>query len=338
MSSSEEEDYHVDEAFDAEDEVEANDDDSCAGDLQLWLSDDTKVKPSDRTLTMINLAQCYIKDFSTDVAPFNHKVFDKCKKQHKTHLPTLKKEVKRRDLKFAMSNKTMAEVLEFLQDDDNKLSAKDLSYLERQVGIYKTACEARINEQEGSATNVDPSAPAVNITMDDWYRVVEALLCDTAKAHMLKTQECLTRPELDARNSAVAVADYFDIAANMFNDKTWVPHTTAMPDLHPDLAESRALPLKEYRMTRTKMKEKYDSLKKRLHGMVGRWERSGNGGMQRDDSAPDWGHFDLEQVTDGDNRANFLPAYDDGRVCTDYYLLYFWERLDKEGYVQFTLA
>ena len=45
MSSSEEEDYHVDEAFDAEDEVEANDDDSCAGDLQLWLSDNAKVKP-----------------------------------------------------------------------------------------------------------------------------------------------------------------------------------------------------------------------------------------------------------------------------------------------------
>jgi hypothetical protein len=57
------------------------DDDSCAGDLQQWLQDDSQVKPSERTQTMITLAFCYVKDFSTDVPPYNNKLFHKQKKR-----------------------------------------------------------------------------------------------------------------------------------------------------------------------------------------------------------------------------------------------------------------
>ena len=136
----------------------------------------------------------------------------------------------------------------------------------------------------------------------------------------------------------MAVEDYFQVASNKFNDITWIPCTTPMPDLHPELAESRSLPLGEYRMTRAKMKEKYDSLKKRLHTIIVNYEKSGNGGFQRSDTSPDWGHFDLEETFDGDDRASFLPNYDDGRANTDCHVLCFWEKLDKEGDVQFTLA
>ena len=51
------------------------DDDSCAGDLQMWLQDDSNVKPSDRTQTMITLAHCCVDNFSTNMPPFNNKVF-----------------------------------------------------------------------------------------------------------------------------------------------------------------------------------------------------------------------------------------------------------------------
>ena len=56
-------------------EEEGNDDDSQAGELQLWLQDDSQVKPAERTQMMITLAHCYIEDFSTDILPFTHKVF-----------------------------------------------------------------------------------------------------------------------------------------------------------------------------------------------------------------------------------------------------------------------
>ena len=321
-------------------ESENGDDDSCAGDLQLWLQDDSHVKPSERTQTMITLAHCYVNNFSTNVPPFNNKVFDKCKKQHKVTVGMLKKEIKRRAIACPISNKKQAELLEVLQQDINVLPAKDHDYLKRELEKYKVACEAKINEQAPSNAVSSPAAieRGPNITYDDWFRAIEALLSDAAKPMMLQSQECLTRQELDARNSAMAVVDYFQMASTVFNDSTWIPSTTPMPGLHSELAECRALPLKEYRMTGAKMKEKYDSLKKRLHLMICNWEKSGNGGLQRDDSAPDWGTFSLEETVDGDDRANFLPQYEDGRVNTDYYLLYFWEKLDKEGYVQFTLA
>ena len=81
------------------------------------------------------------------------------------------------------------------------------------------------------------------------------------------------------------------------------------------------------------MKEKCDSMKNRLHLMIVNWEKSGNGGLQHSEMSDDWGHFDLENVVDGDNRASFLIPYDDGRLNTDFYLLYFWERLDKVGFI-----
>ena len=315
------------------------DDDSCAGDLQLWLQDDSNAKPSERTQTMITLAHCYVANFSTNVPPFNNKVFDKCKKQHKVSVGMLKNEMKRRGVSCGVSNKKQAELLEILQQDVNKLSEKDQGYLKREVDKYRAACEAKIDEQASHNVASLPAAErGPNITYNDWFRAIEALLSDSAKAMMLQSQECLTRQELDARKSVMAVEDYFEVASNVFNDSTWIPWTTPMPDLHPELAESRSLPLKDYRMTRSKMKEKYDSLKKRLHTIIVNYEKSGNGGLQRTDTSPDWGHFDLEETFDGDDRAAFLPNYDDGRENKDYYLLYFWEKLDKEGCVQFTLA
>ena len=201
------------------------------------------------------------------VLHYNDKLFHKQKKQHKVSVGTLKKEIKRRALKFKFSNKTMDDFLTFLQENENKLYEKDQSFLEREVATYKAACDARTNNEQGNA-NVASTEKGPNITYEDWFRAIEALLSDAAKAMMIQSQECLTRPELDARNSAVAVVDYFQVASDMFNLSTFIPHTTPMPDLHPSLADSIPLPLKEYRMTRAKMKEKYDSLKKRLHLMV----------------------------------------------------------------------
>ncbi|KAG7344236.1 hypothetical protein IV203_022244 [Nitzschia inconspicua] len=71
-----------------------------------------------------------------------------------------------------------------------------------------------------------------------------------------------------------------------------------------------------------------------LHAIVLNWEQSGNGGQQRSDDAEDWGTVDPLLVVDGDDRKIFLPSGE----ANMYYLLYYWHKLEKEGYLQFTLA
>ena len=132
----------------------------------------------------------------------------------------------------------------------------------------------------------------------------------------------------------LAVEDYFETTAKVFNDPNWVPTLKAYPHLHPELAHSRELPLKDYRATRSKVKDKYGEFKNQLHGMVINYEKSGNGGMQRSNQSNDWGTFDFEELMDGDDRSSFLPNNNQDL----FYLLYYWQRLDEEGQVQFTLA
>ena len=113
-----------------------------------------------------------------------------------------------------------------------------------------------------------------------------------------------------------------------------MPTLSTHPELHPQLAHTRELPLKEHRTTRLKVKDKHGEMKKHLCGMINDYEKSGNGGMQRSSKSNDWGSHNFEEVVDGDDRSSFLPDDNQNFFC----LLYYWQRLDKEGKVQFTLA
>jgi hypothetical protein len=219
-----------------------------------------------------------------------------------------------------------------------ELPQVDMDYIQQWLEGYKSRCQKTIDESNPSSSSLanDDSVPTGRITIDDRLRLIEAFLSDEAKPKLIQTQECLTRQELDARNSDSAVTDYFAAVAKVFNDETWVPTLLVVYDLHPSLEEARELPLKEggYRATRAKVKDKFQEMKNQLHSIVVKWELSGNGGGQRDPDAPDFGHFDLEEAVDGDNRRNFLPDNNDNL----YYLLYFWHRLEEENYLQLTLA
>ncbi|KAG7340535.1 hypothetical protein IV203_024078 [Nitzschia inconspicua] len=209
-----------------------------------------------------------------------------------------------------------------------------MEYLQRILLRYKTACENRIKDSTQAPDTSTGNGTTTRITIDDRLRLIEAFLSDKAKGKLTSTQQCLTRQELDARNSDLAVEDYFETVSQVFNDESWTPTTESLPDLHPDLADARDLPLKEYRTTRAKVKEKYNEMRHYLHAIVLNWEQSGNGGQQRSDDAEDWGTFDPLLVVDGDDRKNFLPSGE----ANMYYLLYYWHKLEKEGYLQFTLA
>ena len=336
MSANEEE------AKETEDINGLSDDDSLAGDLQSFVEDVTKVESDDKVQYVINLCHYYVKDFSTNSHPYNHKSFKNQKKLHKISNTMLKKEIKRRDPSIKLSNKKQPEMLSLLRSDDYLLPPKDMSYLLRQKHEYEKLCQLKIDERERQQNpEADEASERTNITIDDRLRLIEAFFSDEAKPKMWKTQESLSREELDARNSVLAVEDYFETVSNVFNDPGWMPTLATYPDLHPELATSRDLPLLDYRTTRAKVKDKYNEMKNHLHGVIIRYERSGNGGMQRSDESPDWGRFGLdpENVVAGDDRKTYLPKDRYNQPNQNlYYLLYFWQKLDEEGAVQFTLA
>ena len=91
-----------------------SDDDSAAGELQKHYENDLKVKPADKIPFLVNLCFVHIPDFSTEVAPCNHKVFKNSKKNHKLSNPMLKAEIKRRDPNCKLSNKTQNDLLDML--------------------------------------------------------------------------------------------------------------------------------------------------------------------------------------------------------------------------------
>ena len=97
----------------------------------------------------------------------------------------------------------------------------------------------------------------------------------------------------------------------------------------------------KYHFTRDKVKEEFNNMKFMLHDIVKNYELSGNGGGQRNEEDDDWGSSGLigTELVDGDDRSNFLTL--GGKkpdMEKNWYLLYYWHRLDEEGLVQFALS
>ena len=128
-------------------------------------------------------------------------------------------------------------------------------------------------------------------------------------------------------------ADFYDKIAEVFNRVTFLPWTKCLPDLHEDFSTSFALPLKDYRMSRDKAKDLLTAIRPKLAKMISNYELSGVGGRQmRDEDNEHYGQFDLEDCVDGDDRKSFIHQH------SDISLLYWWHRLDEEGYLQFTIC
>ena len=129
------------------------------------------------------------------------------------------------------------------------------------------------------------------------------------------------------------VVDFYDKIVNVFNDPEFKPETIALPDLHAHFAEAHVLELKDYTLTRDKAKEILISVRPRLIQIINNYELSGAGGGQmRSEDDGNFGSFDITRCEEGDDRKNFISK------DSESWLLYWWHRLDQEGFVQFTLC
>jgi hypothetical protein len=195
------------------------------GELQSFMENDSCLQPNEKTHCGITLCFAYFKDFSMDVPPYSHKIFENNKRLHAPLLKFLKKEVKRRKPALkGIQNKKMEELLHLLGSNEFKLPDVDFAYLKTFLHAYKEACLNSIKEHTSGGSGPDPQAAASpRITTQDRLRLIEAFLSDKAKPKLASTQECFNRQQLDARKSAEAVEDYFETVSQVFNDEIYVP-------------------------------------------------------------------------------------------------------------------
>ena len=90
-----------------------------------------------------------------------------------------------------------------------------------------------------------------------------------------------TREELDGRHSAL-YKDFYEKAADRFNDKEWIPNSLVVPNLHEDFKRSKPLPLNVTPIMAEQFKKKLSDNRYKMVKVIADWERSGSGsGMSR---------------------------------------------------------
>ena len=170
---------------DNEDNVSITNDGNIAGDtladvttLQGYCEDDSKVLPSDRMRFHMTLCLEYLDNFSTDVEPYSHTLFNKKKKQFKSYNPFLKKEVMRRFPSAKYVDKMSRAKLQTLLKSE-ELPPEDLEYLRSCEATYRASCEESIKEHnlQRSSPGDGDNVAAARITTDDrlLMRLVVAL-------------------------------------------------------------------------------------------------------------------------------------------------------------------
>ena len=311
------------------------------GVLQLYYEDDKCVPPSKRIQCLLTLAVAYLPGFTMDdydKEPFSHKLFSKCRRDNKPKVGGFKAEIKRRNPNVGrFTNTKLCDLVKYLQQDDYKLDAVDQVFLQKTFDVYKKSLVDRIEENAINKNKPAEEGAVSKITTMDRLRLIEAMLSDAALPLMRSSQEVLNRAALDARNSVHKVQDYFDKVAEVFNSEDFIATTDIVDNLCEELKQSYTIERGTYTMDATKAKEIYYQMKNKLHQIIGNWELSGNGEGQRSDDDPNWGScdaYDLQTTgtVNGADRVSFL------RDPKEWYLLYFWHRLDQLKLVHFTLA
>ena len=231
---------------------------------------DVLTQPSDRNRVL--LAACYgvVENFDLGAEPY--------KSQKKGFFPTQK----------ILKDELMRRVPSTLPKVLRQKKTCELNHLlcSPEFGIpYKGDIEFIINKEKeikGLLVEKDKEIAALtelsrgpNITNDDRLRYIEVMMSDDVKSLYRSSQDVLTRSGLDSRNSVMRIVDFYDKAVEVFNNPDFLPFSQQLADLHEHFAISKALPLKEYRLTRDKTKDILVAMRPRLAWIISKYELSG---------------------------------------------------------------
>jgi hypothetical protein len=175
-----------------------------------------------------------------------------------------------------------------------------------------------------------------------YLRLYHVIMEDEIKIAYSKLFNAKDRAELDARNSAERPKNFYELAADKYNDQDYHPVTTTYPNLHDDFRWGIELHASDApTATPSKIKEKLADVRAKLVIIINNWQRSGNGGgnkmdevynLQESQQALDDTETPRKELTyQDDDRRNYLGN-------NKPHLLYFWQKLDEGNILQNTLA
>ena len=312
--------------------------------LQQYIEDDSKVAPEKRMTYVFMLSYQNVADFNPQInIPYSDFVNRPgYKRFFKYSKAMIIQELKRRTptTRPNSNNNSVEQLMAKLVPLDNET---DKQYIIAKEGEYR---ETMIGQRREEMEEAENNAPSARITPDDRLRFACLFDDEYIFESYMRSQNCLTRSELDAGRSG-AGTEFREMAVEKLNDEEWAPRLAATPSLHPDFAQPRTLVKGDYVWTTDKVKTFLNDVRRNLTSMIERYERSGNGSNQAaldgdteegGDADANWGRVrqvfiaaEGEATIDGDDRANFLQ-----HLPVEY--LYLWDTFDKHNLLRFTCA
>ena len=312
--------------------------------LEDFFEDEATLAASKKVPFLIMLCGDCIEDFDvTSTEPYSKlygQKFGGYKSLFKPYKALLDMEIKRRSPSFPtnMKNKTVTQLQEELKK--MPLNSVDKEFVCQKEQEYRDTLLRVIAAQEERKREA-------NSYKDDRLRFILCSEDEQIREKYLLTQDALTLPELDGRNSDQRDSSFYDLIVAKFNDEDFIGKTEGLPNLHDDFVEPVSVFKGEYTLTQKKAKNLIAQMKPKILDICQRYEASGNGSNMMDSDNEDddlyqghprWGTFNAERAMrkngeykNGDDRAAFLRF--EGSE-----LLYWWYVLDKYELVQFTTA
>jgi hypothetical protein len=198
--------------------------------------------------------------------------------------------------------------------------------------LFNTVSKARTEKSDAVA---GAAARAGSWTTNEPYlRLYHSIFHDETRDALMKMNDVMDRPVLDARNSSQRPETFFEIVARIFNDDDIVFYTECVPDLHYSFTYSTTLMFEDMPgpVDAEECKRRFADARAKLIKLISKWELSGNGFGQRAISDDDFGHLGEEEMEAGDNRGNFLDS------MTKEHILYFWHLADRNELLKNVLS
>jgi hypothetical protein len=184
--------------------------------------------------------------------------------------------------------------------------------------------ESLNNARSENGSSGEPKSGAWT-TNEPYLRMYHCMFHDDVKPALLRLNNTLGRPELDARNSSARPETFFEAVCRIYNDEDIMMETEALPDLHYSFAYPIVLLFEDMpgELNPEECKKRFADCRAKLIKIISKWELSGNGFGQRTLDEDEFGHMGEDNLEAGDNRGNFLDS------MTKEHILYFWHLADK---------
>ena len=214
------------------------------GDLQKFMEDQSKLEPHDHSAFVFMLVQATFPYWAIDTKmPYEPYLNMKARSKQYINLKIKKKmivkEIERRDANKSKNskNKLIPELMKVLSEvitDD----IEDESYL-----LY---CERLLREQCRAFIGKRVETVVIRTNSDDRMRVILMFQVPDIVNKYRLTQYTKKRIAMDGRKSqAYLDAEFEGTSIKLFNDKSWIPKSQALIDLHPGFEHEREYPLRD---------------------------------------------------------------------------------------------